>query len=202
MGDGQILEQGTHQELLTNADGPYSRLVQAQHLKEGQPITSDVEDIVSLNPPMAPVEIEGAAKAEVPLGRTDTFKSIATEDPTKGLLEPTYKRPTELSLFYLFRRMGLINSSQWPFYLVAFTCAGSTCHIHCHVMFLTSGLLIEQSREWCSPFSLSSTARPFKVSLFSILSRSVVLAIAMHYGQSSASVPVTEFSLPLTLGSS
>jgi ATP-binding cassette subfamily B (MDR/TAP) protein 1 len=36
MGDGMVLERGTHAELLRHEDGSYARLVQAQKLKESE----------------------------------------------------------------------------------------------------------------------------------------------------------------------
>ena len=36
MGDGLVLESGTHNELLMNEEGPYARLVNAQKLREAR----------------------------------------------------------------------------------------------------------------------------------------------------------------------
>src|ERR1700760_3028189 len=45
MGDGMVLERGTHDELLADETGPYAKLVAAQKLRESQEQTEIKEDV-------------------------------------------------------------------------------------------------------------------------------------------------------------
>lgn len=116
MGGGLVLEKGTHNELLADAEGAYSRLVQAQKLRdarekvattagEGEGEGEEDEDI------------EKAAEEEVPLGRSHTGRSLASE-----ILEQRSQRKPEggkhYSLYYLFKRMARFNRAGWKRYLI------------------------------------------------------------------------------------
>jgi ATP-binding cassette subfamily B (MDR/TAP) protein 1 len=111
IGEGSILEQGTHQELLRDSDGAYSRLVEAQKLRENQDFGGDgsaetAEDMTEF------------AEKEVPLGRKNTGHSIASEIlGKKKLATPDNQKRQDYSLPYLFKRMGKINSDMWSKYL-------------------------------------------------------------------------------------
>ncbi|KAF5385690.1 hypothetical protein D9757_005473 [Collybiopsis confluens] len=110
MGDGVVLEMGSHNDLLANENGPYARLVQSQKLREAEEITdAQEEDEVE--------DIEKAALDEIPLGRKNTGRSLASEIIEQKQKEVTEER-TNYSLPYLFRRMGRINATSWKKYLV------------------------------------------------------------------------------------
>ncbi|KAJ3989819.1 P-loop containing nucleoside triphosphate hydrolase protein [Lentinula detonsa] len=120
MGDGLVLEQGTHNELLANENGPYARLVQSQKLREAAEITEAVENGQPVDD--TPENMEKAAQEEIPLGRKNTGQSLASaiiEQKQKEMMEER----TEYGLFYLFRRMGWINRASWKKYLFGGFCA-------------------------------------------------------------------------------
>ena len=62
-------------------------------------------------------EVADFVKEEVPLGRKNTNRSLASEILEQKQKE---KKPEEddYSLFYLFKRMGIINKSEWRRYVV------------------------------------------------------------------------------------
>ena len=119
MGDGQVLESGTHAQLLADTQGAYSRLVEAQRLREssqGADGASDGGDDATL-PADAAEDYAAAAKEEVPLGRVSTKQSLASEILAQRRAEAG-AGAREYSMLYLFRRMGMINRDQWRKYLV------------------------------------------------------------------------------------
>lgn len=116
MGDGLVLESGTHTELLRDETGPYARLVAAQRLKEshieedesGSSIADDVEDM------------EKAAREEIPLGPRQSSRSLASEIIERSRKQQKQKQ--DYSMFYLFRRIGSLNPQGYKAYFVG-TCA-------------------------------------------------------------------------------
>ena len=118
MGEGAVLEMGKHNELLRNEDGLYSRLVAAQRLRETRE-TIDLDDIVGQSSGITvsgPTDIEKAALEEIPLGRSNTHRSLASEILEQRKAQGPEKRE-EYSMFYLFKRMGRINKDEWKSYL-------------------------------------------------------------------------------------
>ncbi|KIP05158.1 hypothetical protein PHLGIDRAFT_129050 [Phlebiopsis gigantea 11061_1 CR5-6] len=124
MGDGLVLESGTHSELLKVEDGAYARLVNAQKLREArekavQPVeTDDSSDTAASHETPEPEEdMEKLAQKEIPLGRSNTGRSLASE-----ILEQRQNnmpsRDSKYSMVYLFRRMGRINHDVWQMYLI------------------------------------------------------------------------------------
>ncbi|THH03905.1 hypothetical protein EW145_g5914 [Phellinidium pouzarii] len=124
MGEGLVLEQGTHNELLSR-EGHYARLVQAQKLREAKEEVDDVDGEVDTaegsEGAMAEKESHHnyaeEAQEEVPLGRRNTGRSLASE-----LIEQKQKQKAaekkDLSLYYLFKRFGVIQGSVWKRYLI------------------------------------------------------------------------------------
>jgi ATP-binding cassette subfamily B (MDR/TAP) protein 1 len=118
MGDGLVLEHGTHSELLRNPDGPYARLVQTQKLREAAH-TQDSEQS-SARASMDLENIKKTSRKEEPIRRKDTSRSLASElmekkrklDPESGAQE------SFPGFWYLFMRMATLNKDAWRSYLI------------------------------------------------------------------------------------
>jgi ATP-binding cassette subfamily B (MDR/TAP) protein 1 len=114
MGDGAIIEQGTHNELLRDEKGPYSRLVHAQKLRERQ--TKGVDGEAAAGGEWEDVEKE--ALKEEPLGRKNTGRSLGSEIiEQRQQAGDNAEKSKDHGLPYLFMRMGKINRDSWPKYL-------------------------------------------------------------------------------------
>ncbi|KAK0201833.1 P-loop containing nucleoside triphosphate hydrolase protein [Desarmillaria ectypa] len=118
MGDGLVVEQGTHQELLHKEGGAYARLVQAQKLRESDEIDAVAAAEDTDDEDYAPKDIEKAAREEVPLGRRNTGQSLASQILEQKKKEQRVDKEPEHSMYYLFKRMGKINRSQWKKYFL------------------------------------------------------------------------------------
>ncbi|KAK7469298.1 hypothetical protein VKT23_003782 [Stygiomarasmius scandens] len=112
MGDGLVLEQGTHDELLRNENGPYAKLVQSQKLREAEQTEAEAESSDEK-------DMEKQAAEEIPLGRKNTSHSLASE-----ILEQRQKekedmeRKDDYNLAYLFYRIGKMNREGWRKYAI------------------------------------------------------------------------------------
>ncbi|TDL23269.1 P-loop containing nucleoside triphosphate hydrolase protein [Rickenella mellea] len=124
MGQGVILEQGTHEELLADPEGAYARLVQAQRLRESTKGDAGMEGEAGRDSDSdtaaSEKDMEKEARDEVPLGRKNTGHSLASEIMEQkrkaGELEK-FEKDKEYSMTYLFRRMGSIQGDVWKTYL-------------------------------------------------------------------------------------
>lgn len=134
MGDGLVLESGTHSELLANENGAYARLVNAQRLREAREkqATSGNNDDESTaagsheDQKAEEEDIEKQAEQEIPLGRSNTGRSLASEIIEQKKQEQGVPKESKYGLLYLFRRMGRINREAWRLYAmgaVAAVCA-------------------------------------------------------------------------------
>ena len=123
MGDGLVLESGTHDDLL-EADGAYSRLVQAQKLREGAEGSDDaVSDDLSDDG-----ETEKVAREEIPLDRKSIQQSLASEIlERKRKAAESSKSGDDFSLIYLFKRMAPLIRDQWPNYFFGTIAACRKC---------------------------------------------------------------------------
>ena len=121
MGEGTVLEQGTHHELLRN-EGPYAQLVQAQKLREAETQNAETLDdnshgnivVVSSS------DKENIDAKEIPLQRRDTRSSLASNLAREKSAE---RKRNEIdvggySLFYLFRRMGGLARPWYTVYAI------------------------------------------------------------------------------------
>jgi ATP-binding cassette subfamily B (MDR/TAP) protein 1 len=123
MGGGAVLERGKHDELLSNEDGHYARLVAAQRLRETRD-EIDVGDMVPVGREScekaveSSADIEKAAMEEVPLGRRNTSRSLASEIIDQRKAQGLPNQEKEYSMLYLFKRMGRINRGEWKHYLL------------------------------------------------------------------------------------
>jgi len=122
MGGGCVLERGKHDELLSKEDGAYARLVAAQRLREardeiGVAHLVPVEQEVIEKAVESSADIEKAAMEEVPLGRRNTSRSLASEIIEQRKSQGLSNQEKDFSMFYVFKRMGGINRGEWKHYL-------------------------------------------------------------------------------------
>ncbi|KAJ3513963.1 hypothetical protein NLJ89_g2654 [Agrocybe chaxingu] len=113
MGDGLILERGTHDELL-EAGGPYAGLVAAQKLRDHTELDLETDDSGSDS---SKEDMEKAAREEIPLGRKNTQQSLASEVLSQRRKIKGAEGHESYHLLYLFRRMGALMRDQWQKYL-------------------------------------------------------------------------------------
>lgn len=116
-----MLEQGTHEQLI-NKGGAYARLVSTQKIREEHHDGADDADTIASSD-SAPNDVETAAREELPLGRRTTGHSLANEVLEKKRKEQEVKGDDDHSIPYLFKRMAVINRSQWSSYGIGFVCA-------------------------------------------------------------------------------
>lgn len=107
MDDGLVLEHGTHSQLLRNPDGPYSRLVTAQKLRDRR--DSDVETIE-----------QAGASPDGAENRQEKFEDDLVHKTTGHTLASNMEQRKDVSekepghnLFYVFMRMGKLNRASW-----------------------------------------------------------------------------------------
>lgn len=113
MGDGMVLEHGTHNELLANVNAPYSKLIAAQKLREAQ----------DSHAPIPTESIQESAPLKRQISGTSVGRSI--EKGKEGSIDLDKEENAtliphgdkEYSITYLFRRMGRINKENWQLYL-------------------------------------------------------------------------------------
>ncbi|KDR82180.1 hypothetical protein GALMADRAFT_240715 [Galerina marginata CBS 339.88] len=112
MGEGAVLESGTHDELL-QLGGGYAKLVEAQKLREGADLSSDepAEEYIPL------------ARKEIPLDRRYTNRSLASEISEQKQMTPgadgRRREDDDYSMYYIFKRMAPLARSQWRDYCLA-----------------------------------------------------------------------------------
>nr|WCD39452.1 Ste6-2 [Ganoderma boninense] len=130
MGNGLILESGTHSELLSDENGPYARLVAAQKLRDAREKRTfdDDSDTAASDEVDDAAAIEKQAAEEIPLQRAKSGRSLASE-----ILEQKQKdgetKTADFSMYYIFKRLGYINRDVWKQYLfgsIAAICNGAT----------------------------------------------------------------------------
>lgn len=126
MGHGEVLEQGTHNELL-DAEGPYSQLVLAQKLatQEDADTLADSPQPEAANDPekkiFTPEQAEAFAANEKPqlLARTSTRGSISSKIIQERMKGESERGPV-LSYPTIFRRMAIINKQEKNYYIFGF----------------------------------------------------------------------------------
>ncbi|TFK26115.1 P-loop containing nucleoside triphosphate hydrolase protein [Coprinopsis marcescibilis] len=114
MGDGLVLEQGSHNQLL-EASGPYAHLVQAQQLREASE-QHRIEDGSEYSEDAA---AEKGHPEDLALGRQNTGHSLASAIIEKRRLENDTKETGDVSIYVLFKRMALLVPDQWRNYSFA-----------------------------------------------------------------------------------
>ncbi|KAJ6530072.1 P-loop containing nucleoside triphosphate hydrolase protein [Mycena vulgaris] len=112
MGEGLVLEQGTHNELLNDENGAYTKLVQAQKLREQ-------EDRNSENPVQKAGDMEKVVREDIPLGRKKTEQQLLSSELSEKRLQEHKNLKNdygEHGLFYLFKRVGKLHRAGWRRY--------------------------------------------------------------------------------------
>lgn len=155
MGDGALIESGTHDELLRDSDGAYARLVNAQKLRESHPITDEGEGDDDLG--VGEIRhVSGKAASVADLEKAESIKSgksgtsgsgnagdtvhgltrVATSGARSLSSEVLSQRhklkkgkdgTAEHSLAYLFKRMGRINKDGTHVYALGAIAAIGKC---------------------------------------------------------------------------
>ncbi|KAG1889242.1 P-loop containing nucleoside triphosphate hydrolase protein [Suillus subluteus] len=145
MGDGLVLERGTHAELLADENGAYSRLVAAQSLREGHE-DDDLDGVISSDG----TDLEKPRPEEL-LERKSTIHSIGS-DLVGQLKEKVGDQAPEgdYGLFYLMRRIAILHRKGLHRYLI-----GSLFAICNGAAYPASGIIYGQA---ISGFSATTNA--------------------------------------------
>ncbi|KAG8924894.1 GTPase-activating protein, partial [Tulasnella sp. 408] len=130
IGDGTVLEHGTHNELLSKQNGPYAQLVSAQKLKGEEGLDESDAKYKVAGGAVTKQEIEQIVAEEAPelLEGGGTKRSFAS-DTRKSGLEKSEQEQEQLthSLFYLLKRMALLDREDWALYTVGVIAATVGC---------------------------------------------------------------------------
>lgn len=110
IGDGLVLEHGTHSQLLVNPDGPYSRLVAAQNLRNQSEIMTKKSENTSAVSGEAE-DIQTAAEDIVCGNTTHTL-----EKDGEHRKEYDHETGPEYNLLYMVKRISELNLASWPNY--------------------------------------------------------------------------------------
>jgi ATP-binding cassette subfamily B (MDR/TAP) protein 1 len=129
MGDGALIEYGTHDELTGNPEGAYAKLVSAQKLREEKSTDENEADpdavLLATEDGITGAELGELTyekidkEDEIPLGLVKTSgsgaRSLSSEVLSKrGKMRGVLK--SEYSVSTLFRRMGAINKDGFSAY--------------------------------------------------------------------------------------
>lgn len=125
LGNGNVLETGTHEELLSRPDGAYTRLVRGQTLSmEDEAEDISREDLEKAD--VIKVEDEDSNNDTENLGRTTTWRSKLSVGKGKDstLVDDVEaarpKKDTELGILRCVSIMLWEQHSLWPFYFFGF----------------------------------------------------------------------------------
>ncbi|KAG2041266.1 P-loop containing nucleoside triphosphate hydrolase protein [Suillus americanus] len=145
MGEGLVLERGTHAELLADENGAYSRLVAAQSLREGHE-DDGLDGVVSSDE----TDLEKPGSGEL-LDRKSTIHSIGSDIVSQLKEKVGDQAPEEdYGLFYLMRRTAILHRKGLHRYLI-----GSFFAICNGAAYPASGIIFGQA---ISGFSATTSA--------------------------------------------
>jgi ATP-binding cassette, subfamily B (MDR/TAP), member 1 len=126
MGGGRVLEKGTHEELLSKQDGHYSRLVQAQTLREKQETIDELNSDKLAEPVLDADELIPQPQSQSPVPLTNIFRRLSAASQTiEQRVLPIHRKDDEgeLSLFTVFMRMASLNRAAWMKYSLGIVAA-------------------------------------------------------------------------------
>jgi len=132
MGEGIVLEHGTHDELLRNGESAYSLLVRAQNLRGGAYATKEsATDDNSVDQELQ----EGPDDKLIGRARKGTFSS----DTYGHAVQETMKETKDsYSFLYLLKRMAKLNrGSKWSYAIGSFFSA-SKRQIFCILAYIAT----------------------------------------------------------------
>ena len=140
MGEGLVLERGTHAELLADKNGAYSRLVKAQTLREGR----EDDDLDTAGISSHEKDVEKFGSGELP-DRKNTLHSTGSDvaSQLKGKVGDQ-AREEDHDLLYVIRRIAGVHREGYYRYLI-----GSLFAICMSAEHITSVTLIFLIRLWC-----------------------------------------------------
>jgi ATP-binding cassette subfamily B (MDR/TAP) protein 1 len=124
MADGNVLERGTHAELLADENGVYYRLVKAQTLRDDR----DNDDLDTALISTHEKEVENAGLEEV-IKRENTIRFIGS-DVVSQLKKEILGGPSleeHCGLFHLMRRIAGFYREGIPRYMTGFVFALCRC---------------------------------------------------------------------------
>ncbi|KAI5826571.1 P-loop containing nucleoside triphosphate hydrolase protein [Schizophyllum commune Tattone D] len=132
MGEGLLLEQGTHAELLQNVGGPYARLVEAQNIKQAddeahaEEDESGEEDVAVAEPAITEKKSQRSRRFSM---RPSTARSYASDIVSEaGAVASGAEPGREYGSLTLLKRMGSINRDERVLYILgslAAICSGA-----------------------------------------------------------------------------
>ena len=141
MGDGLVLESGTHHDLI-QADGAYARLVQSQKLREehehreGRESSNVLDSDISIEESRHSIDSEKEKHEKILLGRKNTPSEVLEQ---KQGAKGENKKEKDYDFLYLAKRMVPIMRDQWKSYLLGTVFACRTCFSFVYIYsFLTS----------------------------------------------------------------
>ncbi len=111
MGGGDILEQGTHDELMRTVDGAYAKLVRTQNLRDHA--KEPVDNEYDTERGSESEEKEKAEPEDINLTRKNIVHSLSSE-----LAEHQINEDDDLSLYELLYRLALLNREGWRRYII------------------------------------------------------------------------------------
>jgi ATP-binding cassette subfamily B (MDR/TAP) protein 1 len=107
IGDGLVLEHGTHSQLLGNPNGPYSRLVTAQNLRDQSEVTTKKSE----NASAGSGEAEDVQTAAEDIECRNTTHTLAKDGEHRK--EYDYETGPEYNLLYMVKRVAGLNLASW-----------------------------------------------------------------------------------------